>query len=104
MVCLDILRVNRALLSEGLKLFSRISRRILHNLIWLSLVVAKDFLSRQALGFLFGCSKFSILALCIDFALASWPVCFCICLSYALSFACVDIVRHLAAANQIAHV
>ena len=33
LVCLDILRVNSVLFSEGLKLFSLISRRMLHNLI-----------------------------------------------------------------------
>ena len=46
------LRVNRVLLSESLKLFSVLSRRMLHNLICLSLFLAKDFLSRQAPGFL----------------------------------------------------
>ena len=50
--CLAILRVNRVLLSESLKLFSMLSRCMLRNLICLFLVLAKRFLLRQALSFL----------------------------------------------------
>ena len=56
----------------------------------------------------FACSKFSMLVLCIEFKLASWPVCFwlcvcfCICLWYDLDFACI--VRHLPAANGMTRV
>ena len=50
--CLAILGVNRVLLSESLKLFSLLSRRMLRNLICLFLVLAKRFLLRQALSFL----------------------------------------------------
>ena len=56
----------------------------------------------------FGCQKFSMLALCMDFRLASWPicfwlsVCFCICVWYALGFACM--VQYLPSANRMARV
>ena len=52
----------------------------------------------------FNCPKFGIPALCIYFRLASQPVCFwlfvcfCICLWFALDFACI--VQHLPVANR----
>ena len=58
--------------------------------------------------FFFICPEFSMLALRMDFSLASWlvcfwlSVCFCICLWYALDFACI--VQHLPAANRMVRV
>ena len=106
--CLVILRVNRVLLSESFKLFSMLSRRLLHNLIWLFLVLVERLLIAASPRFFFSCPKFSMLALRMDFSLASWPVCFwlsvcfCICLWYTLDFACI--VQHLPAANRMTRV
>ena len=105
---LAILIFNRVLLSERFKLFSMLSRRLLHNLIWLFVVLVERFLIAASPRFFFSCPKFSILALRIDFRLGSSPVCFwlsacfCICLWYALDFACI--VQHLPAANRMTSV
>ena len=94
------LRVNTVLRSESFKLFSVLSRRMLHNLICLSLLLAKYFLSRQALSFLwllkiqyagltrrFQVSIVSCLFLIVCLFLYLPLICFRLCL-HRSAFAC----------------
>ena len=96
------LRVNRVLLSESLKLFSMLSRRTLHNLICLSLLLAKYFFiaASPALSFLwlikiqhaglthrFQVSIVSCLFLIVCLFLYLPLICFRLCL-HRSAFAC----------------
>ena len=75
MACLAILKVNRVLRSGSLKLFSVIKALVAES----DMIIpgpGRKIFYRGMPSVFFSCQKFSMLALRINFRLASWPFCF----------------------------
>ena len=74
MACVAILKVNRVLRSGSFKLFSVIKALVAKSDMIIPGPRRKTFYRGMPSVF-FGCQKFSMLALRMDFSLASWPIC-----------------------------